>query len=699
MELAEPRLDYPRELPGCPTTADSSRASTFCIAGLSPSRKPPTPKFSRFACSPHDIENFVWAMIEAYGLSHWWGRGSEHNKRIVRNNVCRIINLRRFEKISLHELVQDLRLKDCDSWLSSNPPDSQSQKMLNDFVWWFYFSFIGGLLKNTFFITESAIFRNRTLYFRLDDWEQVCSPLINYLTNSLFTKVDVKNLGGAPLQLGHSSLRLLPKDNGVRPIVNLKRKWSSTNGLSNNSILQNLFSVLTYEKTLFPDKIGSSVLSMNHVYTRIKHFRSRLGPSIPKLYFVKVDIRACFDTIQQQKILEVINNIFSEDQYAIRKYAKTSSAKARPNQISQQFKRQAYPSDEVPDFDEFVAKLSKTLKNVIFSDQVKYTHVDREDLIILLKEHITQNYVKIGSNLYKQKNGIPQGSVLSPLLCSLFYADMDKQRLGFTQASGSLLIRLIDDFIFITTSHDDAKRFLKVMAEGSEEYGCYASIEKTLINFKFDQVKQVVGHEFPWCGCLINTKTLEFKIDISRFTSIHTADTLTVDKTKKPGVFFCQKMFHMTRLRIHILHIDSKLNSRSTVLLNIYQALTLIGGKYVAYVNNWGADTIKGWKFFHGVIEKIITIAFAYCHKQAEQEFVKEVGGTCKIKLRELTWLGRQAFVQLLSRRPQKFMHIIKQLKADLRRQAKTSMNRFEQHRLMSIIRSKANLSLRTLRF
>lgn len=134
------------------------------------------------------------------------------------------------------------------------------------------------------------------------------------------------------------------------------------------------------------------------------------------------------------------------------------------------------------------------MKNVIFSDQVKYTHVDREDLIILLKEHITQNYVKIGSNLYKQKNGIPQGSVLSPLLCSLFYADMDKQRLGFTQASGSLLIRLIDDFIFITTSHDDAKRFLKVMAEGSEEYGCYASIEKTLINFKFDQVKQVVGH-------------------------------------------------------------------------------------------------------------------------------------------------------------------------------------------------------------
>jgi hypothetical protein len=32
------------------------------------------------------------------------------------------------------------------------------------------------------------------------------------------------------------------------------------------------------------------------------------------------------------------------------------------------------------------------------------------------------------------------------------------------------------------------------MAEGSKEYGCFISMEKTLINFKYGGVKQVVGN-------------------------------------------------------------------------------------------------------------------------------------------------------------------------------------------------------------
>jgi hypothetical protein len=53
---------------------------------------------------------------------------------------------------------------------------------------------------------------------------------------------------------------------------------------------------------------------------------------------------------------------------------------------------------------------------------------------------------------------------------------------------------MIDDFIYITPSQDDAKQFLKVMAEGSKEYGCFISVEKTLINFKYGGVNQVVGN-------------------------------------------------------------------------------------------------------------------------------------------------------------------------------------------------------------
>ncbi|PLW52927.1 hypothetical protein PCANC_05728 [Puccinia coronata f. sp. avenae] len=638
VELAEPIQENSLESAHCSTAADSSNTRPLRFEGASHCDKPPTPKFSRFVCSPHEVETFLWMMIDACGLSHWWGRESKHNEEIVRNNIHRIVNLRMFEKISLHQLVQNLKFKACDQWISRNLQDHYSVEMLHDFLWWFYFSFIGGLLKNTFFVTESASFRNRTLYFRLDDWEQICRPMIKHLKTSLFTKVDEKSIKNGQSHLGHSFLRLLPKSNGVRPIVNLKRKRPGHIGLSINSILQNLFSVLSYEKNLSSDRMEYSVLGLDHIYTGFKSFRSRLGPSLPKLYFVKVDIRACFDSIQQEKMLEVINRLFSEDHYVIQKYAKMISLKTGPQKTFRQFKRQAYPSDEVPDFDKFVNELSRRLKNVLFSDQVQYAHVHKQDLMALLKEHVTQNFVKIGASRYQQKNGIPQGSILSPLLCSLFYADMDRERLAFTKTPDSILVRMIDDFIYITPSQDDAKQFLKVMAEGSKEYGCFISVEKTLINFKYGGVNQVVGNDFPWCGHLINTKTLEVKAEIARFNGIHLSDTLTVDITKTPGQLFCQRMYQSVRVRIHAIYLDSKLNSMQTVLLNIYQAFRLVAAKYVAYVVEWGADTVRGWKFFHAVIEKLLIFFFACTKRQVEQEYVKNAGGCCEIRLRNVTW-------------------------------------------------------------
>ncbi|POW03795.1 hypothetical protein PSTT_10836 [Puccinia striiformis] len=615
IELAEPTQEHPLGSAQCSAVAtESSRTRPLSFKGPSQSKKPPTPKFSRFVCSPHEVETFLWGVTQACGLSHWWGLESKHNEEVVRNGIHEIVNLRMHEKISYN-----------------TGSEHQTQR-------------------NTFFVTESASFRNRTLYFRLDDWDQICRPLIRYLKTTMFTKVDEKSMKNSKSQLGHSFLRLLPKDKGVRPIVNLKRKSASQTGLSNNSILQNLFTVLSYEKNVSPDRMGYSVLGLDHIYTRFKNFRSRFGPSLPDLYFVKVDIRACFDSIQQDKNKPPVEPI---------RYSKVCQDVVPQNGTTENFEavqasgipkwlagflfivhlrlvhgvdRIDSEIDEVPDFDQFVIELSRTLKNVLFSDQVQYAHVDKQDLMNLLKEHITQNFVKIPA----EKRHSPGINYIPSIV--LFYADMDKERLSFTKTPDSILVRLIDDFIYITTSKDDAKRFLKVMAEGSKEYGCYISMDKTLINFEYGGVKQVVGNEFPWCGQLINTKTLEFKAEIARFNGIHLSDTLTVDRTKTPGQLFCQKMYQSARVRIHVIYLDSKLNSMSTVLLNVYQALRIVAAKYVAHVTDWGADTVKGWKFFHGVIEKILVFFFACARKQVDQAYVRNVGGFCGIKLKSVIW-------------------------------------------------------------
>jgi telomerase reverse transcriptase len=43
-------------------------------------------------------------------------------------------------------------------------------------------------------------------------------------------------------------------------------------------------------------------------------------------------------------------------------------------------------------------------------------------------------YVQIGSEFYKQRVGIPQGSVLSTILCNFFYGDLEvSNKFKFTE--------------------------------------------------------------------------------------------------------------------------------------------------------------------------------------------------------------------------------------------------------------------------
>jgi telomerase reverse transcriptase len=73
----------------------------------------------------------------------------------------------------------------------------------------------------------------------------------------------------------------------------------------------------------------------------------------------------------------------------------------------------------------------------------------------------------MGKNFYKQKVGIPQGSVISTILCNIFFADLEKKKLPFLVDDDGLLLRLIDDFLYISMNKDHAKEFLQHMHDGT----------------------------------------------------------------------------------------------------------------------------------------------------------------------------------------------------------------------------------------
>ena len=174
-------------------------------------------------------------------------------------------------------------------------------------------------------------------------------------------------------RLGFSFVRLLPKETGVRPIVNLRRRTTRQGGeRSINQLLQAAFQILTYEKVregvicchcLLGGVSGARELTfalespfgeprflcvqqhgglceaegvqggaakdggwqaVGWEFFRYLHNIVNVHGR-PKLYFVKVDVQACFDTIDQMKLLEILKEIISEDEYLIQRHGQVSS--------------------------------------------------------------------------------------------------------------------------------------------------------------------------------------------------------------------------------------------------------------------------------------------------------------------------------------------------------------------------------------
>jgi telomerase reverse transcriptase len=93
---------------------------------------------------------------------------------------------------------------------------------LAEFIYWLFDSFIIPLLRAHFYITESGVDRNRIFYFRHDVWKRLSEPALESLKLNMFQALPREE--AERRTLGFSTVRLLPKESGVRPIMNLGKR-------------------------------------------------------------------------------------------------------------------------------------------------------------------------------------------------------------------------------------------------------------------------------------------------------------------------------------------------------------------------------------------------------------------------------------------------------------------------------------------
>ncbi|KAF5516403.1 Telomerase reverse transcriptase [Colletotrichum siamense] len=644
--------------------------------------------------APH-VSAFCRAVLARLIPDAFWGSGPDqaHNRDLVFKRVDHFVGLRRFESMSLEEVTDGIKVTAMD-WLA--PPKLKGMKasqsdmkkrleILHEFLYYVFDSILIPLLRSNFYITESSSHRYRLFFFRHDVWRYVAEPAMATLRANMLEEVSLGDANRilASRRLGFSRIRLLPKGKTMRPITNLRRRAAAQGrnalGPSINSVLGPVHSMLRLETERNPSKLGSSMFSVGDIYTRLRSFSASFGEDSPTFYFAKVDVQSAFDTIPQDAVVRLMGGVPSQAQYVIKKHLEVKAGLVDPrlqrrpaSKLTRRWHSLASTRDDPAGFAQVVQeRLGPKRKNAVFVGNISRKEHATKYLMELMESHIQHNLVKVGKKYYRQKKGIPQGSVLSSALCNYFYADLEAERLSFLRGKDCLLLRLIDDFLLISTSQRKARKFVKVMHGGVPEYGVAVNPNKTLVNFDLElggvKVSRALkASPFPYCGLSIDCKTLDIIRDHDTAKGAAISNALTVDYGVKPGQNFQRRVLNAFKIQSHLMFYDTRHNTLETVFSNLHKAFTETTEKMLAYWRCLPAAKRPRSRMLTQTINRIIDVAFVLLTGKARKE--KHPDYSCAMEKTHVTWLALDAVRKALLKRQANFSPVLGWIDAELGR-------------------------------
>ena len=409
------------------------------------------------------------------------------------------------------------------------------------------------------------------------------------------------------------------------------------------------------------------MFSVGDIYERLKAFRAKLSPlSNKKFYFVKVDVQSAFDTMPQEAVVRLMEGITSETHYSLSKYVEikpgVTAQKKGANGALIPSKRWQHLASASRDKSTFTQQLEKKLapnkKHTIFVNSGVRRTLDTQTLHTLLKSHVEQNLVKIGKKYYRQRRGVPQGSVLSTTFCNYLYADLEHTHLSFLEepdAHGNdetLLLRLVDDFLLITTNRPKAVRFVEVMHTGLPDYGVMVKPEKSLVNFDVapapssPQLPRCPTALFSYCGTLIDTSRLSLTKDPTGRHQARVSDSLTVEASRRPGHNFGRKTLNAFRLQSHMMFYDTAHNPPVVTLENLRAAFAETARKSCAYVACLPTERRPTEGVVVGALQKLVGAAFNLL--TSRDRMARYPGYECMISRTQVGLLALGAFREVM---------------------------------------------------
>ncbi|CAG7911082.1 unnamed protein product [Brassica rapa] len=652
---------------------------------------------ARLYCTKDQVVSFIWAICK-YIIPESL-LGTTHQMRVLTRNIAWFVSRRRNEKCTVTQFLHGVKLSDFSFFASKqlccmvnghshqNESISTQQMLCTKWISWLFLEIVKKLVNFNFYATERQDGRLNIYYYRKCNWERLISKEISKNLDG-YGQVENAEAESRRKNLGLSKFRFLPKANGVRMLLD----FSSSSRLES---LRDTHAVLKDIQLKEPEVLGSSVFDHDDFYRSLGpyliHLRSQSG-ELPPLFFVVADVFKAFDSIDQGKLLDVVQCVLKDEH--ILKRCRLISCGKRSHWVNNIL----VSTDKNATVSRFTSTVPYNALQSIIIDQGENHRVRKNDIMLWINNMLKNNMLQIDKNFYVQTAGIPQGHRLSSLLCCFYYGHLETTLIypfleessrdaSATECNGEKelitppsykLLRFIDDYLFVSTSRDQATRFYQRLKQGFPEYNCVMNDKKFCINFEDDEESQssssnrmyVGGNEVSfirWTGLLINSRTFEVQVDYTRYLNGHISSTFSVAWQNKPLGNLRHKLCYFLVPKCHPILFDSNINSGAIVRLNIYQIFLLAAMKFHCYVY----ELVRFWKLHPQTLSKFITRSIRYMFKLINRRTHRINTGSSfrpvlKLCREEVIWLGLHAYIQVLKKKNSRYRILLNYLRSAL---------------------------------
>lgn len=383
---------------------------------------------------------------------------SNHNTKIFKKYVQLVIYSMNRQHIQLDDIVKQW---DVNMFPWNSVTFSVASKIIYNAVYWIFKNVLSAIITLNFFVTTCKIDvnENRLYFFWKNQWQAYYDKKISdmvimkiisrfephYLKKKLKILQHSQRIKSKIFKRNIPKLHLVLKTNHqYRPIVCYKNEQSNQS-----------------EKYKIKERLHFIQLLTGKVQDKIENqyknlYKKWQNKNCPSLYFVKTDLSNAFGSINKAKLLKVL-----EEKYFM------FQKKEMPLYLKKKY-LQCYK--------ELITELSQPL------------------------------LIRAGSTIYEWKKGLVQGYKYSPALSELYYTYFDEiyfsELIQDQELSVKLFIRVVDDYLFVTDSLEEAHIFLKALSNYKN-----INFDKTLVNFPHPTVK--CSQKFAFLGYSYNTANLQ----------------------------------------------------------------------------------------------------------------------------------------------------------------------------------------------